>query len=87
MNLLSHYNLVIQDLDLNKQYFSKLTLNNKLIGVGAVELHQPYGLIRSLAVNPDKTKLGFATRIINNLEQIAKANKIKELYLLTELVR
>ena len=84
INLLNHYGLVIQDIDLNKQIFIKLTQNSEILGIGAVELYKPYGLIRSLAVNPDKTKLGLARELVSSLELIGSSNNIKQLYLLTE---
>ena len=84
INLLSYYKLITQDIDLNKQNFIKVTQNDEFIGIGAIEFYRPYGLLRSVAINPNKRKQGFASQIITKLEQRAKLENINELYLLTE---
>ncbi len=84
VNLLNHYRLITQDIDFNEQLFFVLKQNGNCSAFGAIEFYQPYGLIRSLAVNPDKTKLGYASKILVELEKCALTNEITELYLLTE---
>lgn len=84
INLLHQYNLVIQDINLSRQYFIVLNDGDKTCACGAIEFYQPYGLIRSVAVTPDNAKRGYASKIISKLEKVASSNEITELYLLTE---
>lgn len=54
-----------------------------LVGMGGLELYQPHGLLRSLVL-PDRVRSkGYGSRILENLEETARANGIDELYLLT----
>ncbi len=83
-NLLNHYKLVTQDIDLNKQVYVKLVADNEIVAIGGLELHLPYGLLRSIAVKPGHSKKGYANQICEKLEQLALAANVTELYLLTE---
>ena len=82
--LLNYYNLVTQDIDFNNQLFLGLKTNRKYIGIGALEFHHPYALLRSVAINPLETGNGFANQICRALYDRALRERIIELYLLTE---
>jgi len=84
VNILNYYKLITQDIDFKKQMFFVQRDEDLVCAVGAIELHQPYGLIRSIAVCPDKTKSGYARKIVKKLEEIAFSNELTKLYLLTE---
>ena len=84
LNLLSYYNLITQDIDLNKQYFLGFKQQKDCVAIGALEFHRPYALIRSVVVSPEHQHKGYAKIICQALFQHALSEKIIELYLLTE---
>lgn len=83
-SLLNHYNLITQDIDLNKQYFLGFKQHQHCIAIGALEYYRPYALIRSVAVSPKEQHKGYAKHICQTLFHHALSEKIIELYLLTE---
>jgi N-acetylglutamate synthase-like GNAT family acetyltransferase len=58
--------------------------SNNVVGVGGFEPYDRTGLLRSIAVAPDRRKKGVATAICDRLEDEAARRGIEELYLLTE---
>ena len=56
----------------------------ELIGVGALEMYGKVGLFRSLVVEKRKRNKNSGAKILKYIEEYAKHNGIKELYLLTE---
>ena len=82
--LLSHYNLITQDIDLNYQLFYGIKKKQKYVAIGGLEYHRPYGLIRSIAVDPEQQLRGYAKHICEALKKQALADNLVELYLLTE---
>jgi len=55
-----------------------------VIGVGGLEPYARTGLLRSIAVAPEKRRKGIASAICSHLEDEAARRGIEELYLLTE---
>ena len=84
INILNYYNLITQDIDLNKQFFLGFKQQQDCIAIGALEYHRPYALIRSVAVNSQEQHKGYAKIICQALIQQALSENIGELYLLTE---
>ncbi|MFO0499954.1 MAG: arsenic resistance N-acetyltransferase ArsN2 [Betaproteobacteria bacterium] len=54
-----------------------------LVGVVGLEIHPPFGLLRSLAVAPAFRSSGIAHKLVAFVESLAAAHGIKELFLLT----
>ncbi len=71
----------VQDLDLNQ--FEIVEEDGKVLAVGALEVHAPYALLRSLAVDPKSRGKGLASEIVRRLEARAKAERLTKLFLLT----
>jgi ubiquinone/menaquinone biosynthesis C-methylase UbiE/N-acetylglutamate synthase-like GNAT family acetyltransferase len=58
-------------------------LNSETIGIGGVEVHGEYGLLRSLAVAKPFQGKGYGKALCEKLIQHAKNKGVKEVYLLT----
>lgn len=58
--------------------------DGNVIGVGGLELHAPFGLLRSVAVVPGQRRRGIASAICAHLEAEAARRGVDRLYLLTE---
>ena len=56
----------------------------EIVGIGALEMYGKVGLFRSLVVEKRKRKKNSGARILKYIEEYAKNNGIKELYLLAE---
>ena len=66
----------------NVRLFS-LNDNDKLVGVGGLEIMGSVALLRSVAVKPDVRGKGIGKELVAQIEQVAKHSGIKALYLLT----
>lgn len=64
-------------------HFLVLKEKEKIIGVVGLEVFGPFGLLRSLAVDPKYRSRGFAPRLIERMEAYAVSLNIEILYLLT----
>ena len=56
---------------------------NTLSGTVALELAGEFALLRSLAVAAEYRRQGIATKLVQQIETVARSQKIKALYLLT----
>ena len=56
----------------------------RLVGCGAIEPYGASGLLRSVCVEADLRGTGVGRRLVEELENLALASGIDELYLLTE---
>lgn len=65
------------------EHFFIAKLNNHPIGVIGLEIHHPYGLLRSLVVAPQGRGKGIAAALVEHLESHAKNLGIRILFLLT----
>lgn len=57
--------------------------NERLVGLIGLEQYAALGLLRSLVVDSDNRRNGLGRRLIDELERVAKARGICELWLLT----
>ena len=58
--------------------------NDELVGVIGLETYVNYGLLRSLAVRPDSRNQNIAGKLIKQIENLATAEGLKAIFLLTE---
>lgn len=58
-----------------------------MVGVGGLERFGATGLLRSVAVVPDRRGLGIASTLVANLEERARQRGLSELVLLTQTAR
>lgn len=63
--------------------FLAIGRDEALSGIIGLELHHPYGLLRSLAVGANAQGRGVGKRLVAAIEQLAIANHLKAMYLLT----
>jgi len=56
----------------------------RIVGVVALERFGSEGLLRSLAIAPDYRNRGFGRELVTHVEQIARADNVSQLLLLTE---
>ncbi|MFA6087203.1 arsenic resistance N-acetyltransferase ArsN2 [Mucilaginibacter sp.] len=84
IELLAAEKLPIADLPETLDNFIVAIQDGTVIGVGGVEVFGNYGLLRSLAVQPEKRGLGIAGKLLARLDAMCKLKGLIELYLLTE---
>ena len=60
---------------------------NEVIGCAALELYQAAALLRSVAVRPDLQGKGLGREITEAALDLARRNKVEEVYLLTETTK
>ncbi|MEM6526409.1 MAG: arsenic resistance N-acetyltransferase ArsN2 [Bacteroidota bacterium] len=84
MGILTNSKLPTDDLDLATQQFVGILAENKLIGIGALELYGLSALLRSMAVIYAGQNKGLGTNLVSGLLDLAKKNKVSQLFLLTE---
>jgi len=82
--LLAAEKLPITDIPENLDNFFVATAGNKVIGVAGMEIYGNYGLLRSVAIEPEHRGLGIADKLISHIESLANSKKLSALYLLTE---
>ncbi|MBC7848681.1 MAG: GNAT family N-acetyltransferase [Chitinophagaceae bacterium] len=87
VELLVAQQLPFEDIDVSLDHFMIVKQNDHLIAVGAIELHQPYALLRSVATHPHHRGKKLATRLIHQLLAEAKGNGVKSVFLLTTTAR
>jgi amino-acid N-acetyltransferase len=81
--LLRECRLPTEDLAEARPHFLGEKVNDDLSGVVAVELHGHAGLLRSLAVRPDRRSTGLGTRLADEAERWARLQGVSRLYILT----
>ena len=69
--LLSSEKLPTDDLPSSLDNFLVMTGDNELVGVIGLEMHGDYGLLRSLAVNPDYRSKNIAGKLVEEIEKFA----------------
>ena len=82
--ILSKSKLPTDDLDLSTQRFIGVLSDQKLIGIGALELYGSSALLRSMAVIYAGQNKGLGTNLVSGLLDLARKNNVSELFLLTE---
>lgn len=66
------------------QNFLGIYVDGELTALGGLDIFKPHALIRSIAVLTMHRGQGLASLIITELEKLALASRISDLYLLTE---
>lgn len=81
--LLSAAGLPTEDLRKDLNHFWIAEANDKAIGVIGMDLYTPYALLRSMTVVPEYRSNGIASRLVEQVEELAKTLGLSELYLIT----
>ena len=82
--LLEAEKLPTADLPENPGNFLVAIVDNKVVGVAGMEVYGNYGLLRSVAVQPDHRGLGIAGKLIGRIASLGSQKGLSDLYLLTE---
>ena len=80
--LLTLANLPTLDIGENVELFA-LETNEETIATAGLEIDGKFGLLRSVSVLESQKGKGYGHLVVQNVEQYAKTQNIKELYLLT----
>lgn len=84
VSLLQSQKLPTEDLPAVLDNFLIVTEEDNLVGLIGLERYGHYGLLRSMVVHPDYRNRQIAERLVQQLEETAKASGIATMYLLTE---
>jgi amino-acid N-acetyltransferase len=84
IKLLSAQNLPVEDLPAGLNNFIVAIEDDRVIGVAGLELYGSYGLLRSVAVDPQQRSKGIAAGLLTRIEEIAIGLNLEGIYLLTE---
>jgi amino-acid N-acetyltransferase len=82
--LLASCCLPASDLETSRPALVVATVDGILAGLGGVERHGATGLLRSVAVRPDRRGSGLGRELVAHLERQARADGLRALVLLTE---
>jgi amino-acid N-acetyltransferase len=85
--LLVSQKLPVEDLPASLENFWIAEDGGGIIGVAGLELYQPYGLLRSLAVSPVHRNLGLGNILVRTVEEQAARLALESIYLLTETAK
>jgi amino-acid N-acetyltransferase len=58
-------------------------IDSKILGIGGLEIHDRYGLLRSLVIAMPYRNKGYGRLFVNKLIEHARIKQIREVYLLT----
>lgn len=84
VELLEKAKLPVSDVNLEKQVFLKITSDNKLAAIGALEISGTYALLRSVVVPQNLQRRGAGISITKALIGEARNRGLTQLFLLTE---
>jgi amino-acid N-acetyltransferase len=59
------------------------SIGSKVVGIGGLEVHENFGLLRSLVIKAAFRGQGYGKALATKLIELAKAKELKEVYLLT----
>jgi amino-acid N-acetyltransferase len=82
--LLTAEKLPVADLPDQLENFAVNKKGDDVTGVIGLEIYGDYALLRSLAVNNNFRNQGIADELLQHIEKLAAAKKLKAIYLLTE---
>ncbi len=82
--LLVSQKLPVADLPEALENFLVAKNGYRLVGVVGIEIYGEFGLLRSLAVDPEFRGQGIADQLVRNIERHSDSKGLKEIYLLTE---
>ena len=80
--LLDTSSLPTSDLEAARPRFVVACMNEQIVGTGALQSFGQVALLRSIAVEPRLRGTGVGQSIVRELEHIARANGIKQLFFL-----
>jgi len=83
-DLLTTENLPVADLPNPLENFVIAINNQIIVGTAGLEVYGSYGLLRSVAVSSQYRGKQIAQQLLVAIEDIAKAKRLTEIYLLTE---
>jgi amino-acid N-acetyltransferase len=84
IDLLATEKLPSDDLPQTLENFVVAKQDEDIIGVAGIEIYDSYGLLRSVAVSAAYRGKGIANQLLDNVERLAAAKPLREIYLLTE---
>jgi len=84
IDLLATEKLPTDDLPQTLGNFVVAKQGEDVIGVAGIEIYDGYGLLRSVAVSAAYRGKGIANQLLDNIERLAAAKLLREIYLLTE---
>ncbi|MFW9917475.1 MAG: arsenic resistance N-acetyltransferase ArsN2 [Candidatus Thorarchaeota archaeon] len=84
VNLLKENNLPSEDIPSKMNYLFLGYAGSQFVGIGGLEIHENYGLLRSLTVEEPARGQGYGKAICMKLIDYAKEKRILKIYLLTE---
>ncbi|GAA3967247.1 arsenic resistance N-acetyltransferase ArsN2 [Mucilaginibacter dorajii] len=84
IELLAAEKLPVADLPEMLDNFIVGIQDGSVIGVAGIEIYTRYGLLRSVAVQPQKRSFGIAGKLFNRLEAMSRLKGLQAMYLLTE---
>ena len=84
INLLTREKLVVDELPASLENFVIAIQDDEVIGTAGLEIFGDYGLLRSVAVRTDYRNNGIASDLVKQIEALALAKCLNEIYLLTE---
>lgn len=84
IGLLSTEQLPVADLPVSLDHFMVAIQDAIVVGVIGLEIYGQYGLLRSLAVQPDQRGNGIAGKLLKRIEALAGLKKLRAIILLTE---
>lgn len=82
--LLLHSNLMVDDIEKHLTSCFVFKEQERLIAFGAIELYGIDALLRSVAVAQTHRKKGLGEKLYHAIQEMAKVNGVRELFLLTE---
>ena len=85
--LLVSQKLPVEDLPASLENFWVVKDQSEIVGVAGLELHLPFGLLRSLAVTPGYRNLGIGDTLVRAVEEQAAKLDLKGIFLLTETAK
>lgn len=77
-----HY-LRPDQVDVPEVHFFVARLNGAVVGTGALEVHDGYGEVKSIYVEPEARQQGVASALLRQLEDLAREVGLPRLYLET----
>lgn len=83
IHLLAQEQLPVEDLPATLEHFFVASEEDKVAGVIGLEIHEEYGLLRSMVVERSFRNHQVASKLVQTLEEYAKKKGLKEVYLLT----
>ena len=82
-SILKQNDLPTDDIYNNSIRFFVARENDRILGLVGLEVHKPFGLLRSLVVLNEFKNKQIGKKLVEYLMTVSKSEEIKELYLLT----